>query len=367
MIELTDLKTSSHALSSSYLPDGAIRVAVFSSENAAFNGYGGAIVNITVDIPVTMPLGDYAVIMENIRMATTDEVEFVTPVATSTISVSWTRGDVNADGGITLSDIVSTISYILQRPTGKFNVAAADISRDGNISMVDVVGIVNLILNSTYTSDYGYNAKRGVVATNGDRLTMSDSHGEAGSATIPVALENATAYTAFQMDVELPDGATLASASLSSRAAASHSITWQSISANKVRVVAYSINNSNFVGNAGELVKLNVHAAEGLTGTVSVDNVRMATASGVETVISGCGSTIAINGTTGINDTEAGSLKVYAADGALVVESGMAINAAVYSVSGKLVKTIEVAEGKNVYEGIPAGTYVVAGVKVAIK
>ena len=174
------------------------------------------------------------------------------------------------------------------------------------------------------------------------------------------------AYTAFQMDIELPEGAKLASATASERASG-HSVAWSCLPDGKMRVVAYSLDNEAFSGNAGELVALNIEAEGAVSGAISVENVRMVTPSGDEYAIGNCGSLLDINGTTGINGTDGNSLKVYTAGGALIVESGKAMKAAVYSINGKLVKTIEVAEGKNVFEGIPAGTYVVAGVKVAIK
>ncbi len=100
---------------------------------------------------------------------------------------------------------------------------------------------------------------------------------------------------------------------------------------------------------------------------MTVDNVRMATADGVENAIKGCGSIIDINGTTGIGSIDGNMFKVYMADGALVVESGKAMQLPVYSLNGRLLKVLDVAAGKNTFEALPAGVYVVNGVKVVIK
>ena len=169
-------------------------------------------------------------------------------------------------------------------------------------------------------------------------------------------MENATAYTAFQMDVELPEGATLASASLSSRAAANHSIAWKPIAANKVRVVAYSMNNSNFAGNAGELVTLDVQAADGAAGAVSVDNVRMVTAAGVETAISGCGSTIDINGTTGI-DAVSADVTVKVSGNTITIAGANGSSVAVYAASGALVEKIDAYTGEEI--ALEKGVYII--------
>ena len=265
-------------------------------------------------------------------------------------------GDVNEDGAVSISDVVATVNYILGKPAGgKFNVEAADITSDGYVSVADIVGIVNIILNPIQKIS-GYTAKRGAIVRSAERLTMSDVCVDAGNAAIPVFLENATAYTAFQMDVELPEGATLTFASLSERATAGHSIVWQPIADNKVRVVAYSMNNAQFSGNAGELVSLNVQVPNGTNGTVSVDNVRMVTADGIENAISGCGSIIDFNGTTDICDVSAGFV-VKVNGNAITVIGANDSCVAVYSINGRLVANIDNYAGEEIV--LDKGIYIV--------
>ena len=134
----------------------------------------------------------------------------------------------------------------------------------------------------------------------------------------------------------------------------------------KVRVIAYSLSNVAIAGNAGELVTMNLQAEKAVTGVISVDNVRVVTADGIETAIGCCGSIVDINGTTSINSLDAADVKIYTAGEALVIESSNAFKASVYSLNGKLVEVLNVAAGKNIYT-LPAGTYVVGGVKVIIK
>ena len=290
------------------------------------------------------------------------------PAENITISGTFAAipGDVDMSNIVSIGDVVAVVCHILEKPTAVFNFMAADVTGDNNVSVSDIVGIVNIILNPDTEYSVGRNGKRGAVAYSSDRLTMADARSEAGSVAIPVSLNNSTAYTAFQMDVELPEGATLASATLADRAASSHSISWQTMADNKVRVVAYSLGYATFAGNDGELLTLNVEAAEGASGTVTVDNVRMATADGIENTINGCGSTIDINGTTGIGSIDGNIFKVYMADGSLVVESGKAMQLPVYSLNGRLLKVLDIAAGKNTFEALPAGVYVVNGVKVKL-
>ena len=269
---------------------------------------------------------------------TVNEDEYVTPFKTSIISINVMRGDVNMDEIVTMLDVVATVNNILMQPTKVFNFDAADLNGDGTISMVDVVGIVNIILNPTdYSSSI--NAKRGKAARSNDRMTISDVRSAAGNVSIPVSLENAAAYTAFQMDVELPEGATLSSATLGGRAAGNHRVSWSTLADGKVRIVAYSASNAAFAGNAGELLTLEVEAADGANGTISVDNIRMVTSEGIENAISACGSTIDINGTTGIGSAadEAISCRYFTEAGVEVTEPQ----------DGVYIAIIEYASGKT--------------------
>ena len=365
MITLADeRKTSSHVITCSQLSDGGVRVLVYSNSNKPFRGNEGTILNITTKVSDAMAIGDYTLTMKNIRLADTAENEYITKEKSTKISVTLLRGDANNDFTVSISDVVATVNYILEKSTKVFNFAAADINNDKDISVADIVGIVNIILNPVATSDNGYNAKRGAVTSNGDRMSIDGVSTDSGNVSIPVSLENTTAYTAFQMYVELPEGATLASATLGSRAASSHSVTWSNISANKVRVVAYSLKNASFKGACGELLTLNIQTAEGASGAVAVDNIRMATADGVENAIGGCGTIIDGNGTTDINAATADAV-VKVNGNSIVIVGATNSCVKVYSAGGELVEKFDSYDGEDIT--LENGVYVVRVGNKAVK
>ena len=271
-----------------------------------------------------------------------------------------TMGDVNNDGAVSLSDLVAVINCIMDKEVPGINATAADVNGDGKIGVGDVVGIVNILLSSN-VDNQAPNGKRAAMASSSESLDIASAENGA----VAVELKNNVAYTAIQMDVELPEGASLVSATLGERAA-SHSVIWSKMNNGKVRVIAYSLSNVAIAGNSGELVTMNLQAEKAVTGVISVDNVRVVTADGIETAIGCCGSIVDINGTTSINSLDAADVKIYTAGEALVIESSNAFKASVYSLNGKLVEVLNVAAGKNIYT-LPAGTYVVGGVKVIIK
>jgi hypothetical protein len=366
MIELDAArKTSSHSVSSSQLADGATRIVAYSSGNKLFANNDGTVVNITINVPSNMELKDYTLTLKEITLADATENEYYTDIQTSKITVANIMGDANMDEKVNISDVVAVVNYILERNPAKFDFAAADVSGDGNIRMGDVVGIVNIILGKTST-EYTRNAKPSIRTMSSETLTAADVK-STGEATIPLSLNNSTSYTSFQMDVTIPEGTTFAGAALSERATGSHSIAWSNIGENKVRIVAYSIANSNFAGNAGELLNITIDAEDAVNGTLEVDNVVMADAEGNETAIGGCGSTIDINGTTGITGTQADGIKIYTSEGALVVESSVETTLPLYSTDGRLVERLQIAAGKNIFNTLEKGLYIINGKKVTIK
>ena len=56
-------------------------------------------------------------------------------------------GDANGDGGVTITDAVAVVDYILGKPSENFFFGAADVNGDGNVNITDAVGIVDIILN----------------------------------------------------------------------------------------------------------------------------------------------------------------------------------------------------------------------------
>ena len=55
-------------------------------------------------------------------------------------------GDVNSDGSVDISDVLSTVDYILGRQVGAFDRAAANMNNDNAIDISDVLQIVDVIL-----------------------------------------------------------------------------------------------------------------------------------------------------------------------------------------------------------------------------
>ena len=57
-------------------------------------------------------------------------------------------GDANGDGLVNVTDIVSTVNFIMEKPSQDFNEYAADLNDDGVVNVTDIVKMVNIIMEA---------------------------------------------------------------------------------------------------------------------------------------------------------------------------------------------------------------------------
>ena len=118
-----------------------------------------------------------------------------------------------------------------------------------------------------------------------DAVTLDKVELLPGRATqVAIHLNNETAYTAFQMDISLPQGVTLAQTdgtagiSLSSRATA-HNLTTKTLKDGTIRVLAYSMQNQTITVGSGDLLLLTLTADATFQGseTIKLKKIRFTT------------------------------------------------------------------------------------------
>ena len=65
------------------------------------------------------------------------------------------RGDVNRDGSITITDVMSLVNIILGKDSTEpldYDHEAADVNMDSNITITDVMTLVNIILGKNQST-----------------------------------------------------------------------------------------------------------------------------------------------------------------------------------------------------------------------
>ncbi len=197
--------------------------------------------------------------------------------ATCSVTVnSFLLGDANSSGDITITDVVVTARHILFYNPQPFVFDAADVNYDGQITVTDAVRIAYMVLNGT---PMGIPSRMLASASN-DRMIGTGAWVTGNTGTVSILLENALDYTAFQLDLYLPDGMTACNFRLTDRAG-SHTLGTAIGDDGKTRVLCYSPTLQPIHGSQGAVLTFDVKGVA--NGEILADGIELVTTDG-ETV-----------------------------------------------------------------------------------
>lgn len=243
---------------------------------------------------------------------------------------AYILGDVNRDGSVLVDDYTQILNYVLEVETvdeGSMEYLAADVNEDGNINIGDVTAVTNAILGNNNT---GLRAvARYEAAQQGAAGSLELAKESNGDVTrVAVRINGSAAYVGAQMDIKLPAGVTLLSATSGS---SEHNLYQNTLADGTQRVVVSSMQNSA-LGTNGEAVVL-LELAGKVDGNISIANVFASDARGIAYSIDGTGE-----GTTGIGG----------------VDADKSLKDKIYSVGGQVIKTLK--KGVNILRGSDGST-----------
>lgn len=243
---------------------------------------------------------------------------------------AYILGDVNRDGSVLVDDYTQILNYVLEVETvdeGSMEYLAADVNEDGNINIGDVTAVTNAILGNNNTGLRAvarYEAAQQGAA--GSLELATESNGDV--TRVAVRINGSAAYVGAQMDIKLPAGVTLLSATSGS---SEHNLYQNTLADGTQRVVVSSMQNSA-LGTNGEAVVLLEFAGK-VDGNISIANVFASDARGVAYSIDGTGE-----GTTGIGG----------------VDADKSLKDKIYSVGGQMMNTLK--KGVNILRGSDGST-----------
>lgn len=243
---------------------------------------------------------------------------------------AYILGDVNRDGSVLVDDYTQILNYVLEVETvdeGSMEYLAADVNEDGNINIGDVTAVTNAILGNNNTGLRAvarYEAAQQGAA--GSLELATESNGDV--TRVAVKINGSAAYVGAQMDIKLPAGVTLLSATSGS---SEHNLYQNTLADGTQRVVVSSMQNSA-LGTNGEAVVL-LELAGKVDGNISISNVFASDARGIAYSIDGTGE-----GTTGIGG----------------VDADKSLKDKIYSVGGQVMKTLK--KGVNILRGSDGST-----------
>lgn len=242
---------------------------------------------------------------------------------------AYILGDVNRDGSVMVDDYTEILNHVLEIETieeGSMKYLAADVNEDGNVNIGDITGVTNIIIGNSNT---GLRATARYAAQQGGAGNIELATESNGDVTrVAVKINGSAAYVGAQMDIKLPAGVTLLSATSGS---SEHNLYQNTLADGTQRVVVSSMQNS-VLGTNGEAVVW-LELAGKVDGNISIDNVFASDARGIAYSIDGTG-----NGTTGIDGLDANK----------------SLKDKIYSVGGQMMKTLK--KGVNILRGSDGST-----------
>ena len=248
-------------------------------------------------------------------------------------------GDVNADKKVNVTDVMCVANYIVGITPEVFVEEAADVNTSGSINITDLIAIANIAVGNSAAP-----ALRMPKAVTNDVLSIGNYDPETG--TIAINLDNATPYAGFQMDVTLPQGLTLESASLTGRAA-SHTLMTGVNPDGSIRLLGFSIDNDEIAPGNDAIITLKVKANASFADyeNIIISDIFFTQSNEVESVLPNVNAAPVVTAISQVgNDTM--SVDVYDMRGVLLRHNANPANATM---------------------GLPAGVYVIDGKKVLVK
>jgi len=151
MAQLTGNAVNTHSISSSKVSDGLYRFVVTPQSSRAISQANGDGMTITIDVADNMAVGTYTMTIKDIEMTvkkTGNVYEDIHPKnSTATLTITEAvMGDVNGDGRVSVTDVISMNSYILEEEPAQFIRKVADLNGDGRVTITDMVQVIDIIL-----------------------------------------------------------------------------------------------------------------------------------------------------------------------------------------------------------------------------
>ena len=270
-----------HTLTITEQADGAIRFLCGSQYDETFTGNDGEIATLQVSIAGDMEDGDYPIEMKKICLSETDITKYydVERVKSTLTIWSYTKGDIDGDGAVNVSDYIGIANHILGIPQAVFIETAGDVDGDNNINVTDYIGVANIIMTG---SPFGNSsnvkpmkAKSSDLSTKDNVIYVEPLTTEAGTqATLSFKMKNSAAIRGFQFDLYLPEGVTAVKNNkgrikglLSDGRLPEddeHTLIMQEQDNGVIRFLCGSQYDETFTGNEGEIATLQVNIAEGI-------------------------------------------------------------------------------------------------------
>ena len=278
-----------HIISANKLENSVYRIVCYSFTNKSFNNEGGKLFTLHLNC-TDASIGNHEIEISNIHISDNSSKDIAVSPLFGTINIqqrTMIKGDANGDGSLSIADAVTIANKTLGKEVQSFVQELADVNADGIITISDAVGVINLILYPNFAS----NKRLTTLALNSTESSNSLFINDFNISTeedilLDINLANSEEFTAFQFDMELPEGLEVLeddygdlSFELTDRADRTHMIASAKLPDGKIRVLSFSTASRLFSGSTGALVRVKVLATKEIaTGSqIKLSGIRFTT------------------------------------------------------------------------------------------
>ena len=284
-----------------------------------------------------------------------------------------TGGDVNNDGEVNIADVNTVIDYIL----GDKSRQSIDVNNDGEVNIADVNTLIDIILGGHFDemtmlrADVNGDGEIGIadinevqdiiltpgnhvpaVIDNDDQLHMDDVDVRPGEQrSIRVTIDQASAYSALQCDLMLPQGLSLVAV----RSTQGHLTEIRDMGDASSRLLIYSMDKLPFEEEVALLITVRADDALAVESQITMGNIVLADASNTGWHVADC--VARVTNTSGIEDLTANNDRLWVEGRTLCIECRNDGRAQVVAVNGTS-RFVDVMAGVTRYE-LDRGYYVI--------
>ena len=236
-------------------PDNTYRIICFSYTNEILPCGYGKLLSLRLCTDENVSSGSYQCVLQNATCSSVDGKSI--PIERNTFPLNvfvYPSGDVNHDESVNVTDVMLIVNHIMEVENTLFHEDRADVNHDNRIDVGDVMGTVKIILEGT-----SHAPAIARVATSDLRMTASEN-------TAVLRMANMCEYTAFQMEVQMPEGVNLMDIDLGENTS-SHRYVLNALGDGRYKVVVFSLDGNKFTESSdGALLRFitDSHIARGI-------------------------------------------------------------------------------------------------------
>lgn len=347
-------KARNHSVDVNLISGSKYRVLVSSPTNNTFKGNEGVVLYLRLNIEQAHPIGSYYINTSNVIMVEPDETQHTGYNKSILVKCQYLLGDADGDATVDVADYTVTALYILSRPVETFYSDAANVSGDNSINVTDLVGITNISLGirpHEYRPALEISMNDEVV----ESAPMLKASVDAEN-IVTLSLDNDMPLAGLQFDLQLPQGMTLAGATVEGRAA-NYQIGTNTLADGSVRLLISSFGDKDIVAGNDAIIKLVLEGTNANNDVLYITGAQAATRDLRSYEIDDVSLPI---GTTSINDVgySYDRLNIYGKGNTIIVDSPESMIIQVVHING-MVMPIEIKPGHNTIDVGDHGVYII--------